>query len=314
MRNLFLSVAAAVGFISLSIVPAHGALTYAVGQTYGKTERLPQISALAAGKDDFLAVASMDKIFIYDPAKGESVRNFDTGMKGITAVAVDGQTIYVFSRRTEAKEIQANGRKYTLEVPLEALCKTFTWEGSPIGDIKLEKLTDVINAKVLDGKIYVSDFGGTHTVRSFDAKTGKSLKSYGKDLRLCCGILDFAVDPKTSDVLIANLGAFRLERYSSGGYLRSSFGKRGQQPTGFQGCCNPVSAAVLPDGNLVVAEKDPSRVKVYSSNGQMLFAFSDLQELVKGCNRVSVAVDSKGRVYLGANTSEHFVLQYVPKT
>ena len=313
MKTFLLSAAAAACFIASSMLPAQGALTYAVGQTYGKTERLADISALATGKDDFLIVASNDKIFIFDPAKVESVRNFDPGLKGVTAVAFEGQTIYVFSRRTETKEMQANGRKYTREVPLEALCKTFTWEGTPTGDIKLEKLTDVINAEVLGGKIYVSDFGGTHTVRSFDAKTGKSLKSYGKNLRLCCGILGFAVDPKTSDVLIGNLGAFRLERYSPGGNLHSGFGKRGQQPEDFQGCCNPVSAAVLPDGNLVVTEKDPSRVKVYSSQGRMLFAFSDLQELVKGCNRVSVAVDSKGRVYLGANTSEHIVLQYVPK-
>ena len=83
----------------------------------------------------------------------------------------------------------------------------------------------------------------------------------------------------------------------------------------FQGCCNPVSAAVLPDGNLVVVEKDPSRVKIYTPDGKTIFPFANLLSLTKGCNRVSVVADTKGRVYLGVNNTEnqHFVIQYVPK-
>ena len=124
-----------------------------------------------------------------------------------------------------------------------------------------------------------------------------------------------SVDPKTGEVLIGNMGAFSLERYSGqSGLIKFAFGKRGAAVEDFQGCCNPVSASVLPDGNLVVVEKDPSRVKIYNPHGKFLFAFSDLQALTKGCNRVSVAVDSKGRVYLGVNNAEHFVLQYVPKS
>ena len=302
-------------FLQPTITRAATGPEYVPGLSFGKLDKLPQITSLAIGKNDFLVVAAGNKVFIYDPTQEQCVRSFDPGFDTITAVAVEKDTIYVFSRKTEEKEFVSNGRKFKNQVPLAALCKKFTWDGAPLGDVDLKDLKDVINAKVLDGKIYVSDFGGTHKVRIFDEKTGNSLKSIGKDLRLCCGLLDFAVDPKTGEVLIGNMGAFSLERYSGqSGLIKFAFGKRGAAVEDFQGCCNPVSASVLPDGNLVVVEKDPSRVKIYNPHGKFLFAFSDLQALTKGCNRVSVAVDSKGRVYLGVNNAEHFVLQYVPKT
>lgn len=315
MSRFFNSAVIAVSLIQSTFTYAAVTTEYVPGLSYGKADRLQNVSSLAVGKDDFLVVAAKSKVFIYDPAHEQSVRSFEPGFDNITAVAVEGETIYVFTRKTEPKELEQNGRKYKIEVPVGAMCKKFAWDGTPIGDLELKDLKDVINAKVAGGKIYVSDFGGTRTVRVFDAKSGQPLGSIGKDLRLCCGILDFAVDPKSGDVLIGNLGAFKLERYSShGGAPKSSFGKRGEDLESFQGCCNPVSAAVLPDGNLVVVEKDPSRVKVYSPHGKLISPFKDLQELVKGCNRVSVAVDSKGRVYLGVNSGERFVLQYVAKT
>lgn len=309
MKTLVCCAALAAGIVTPSA--ARAALEYTPGLTYGKSDGIRQVSSMTMGKEDFPVVASGGKVFIFDPAKESSVRSFDSGFDKISAVAVGDGKIYVFSRKTETQEREYKGKKYKVEVPVEALCKVFSWEGAPLGDLKLEDLKDVTNAKVIGGTVYVSDFGGTHTVRTFDAATGKSLASFGKNLRLCCGILDFAVDPKTGDVLIPNLGAFRLERYGKDGEIVSSFGKRGDDVESFQGCCNPVSAGVLPDGTLVVAEKDPSRVKLYTPDGKMLSVFKDLQELTRGCSQVSVAVDSHGRVYLGA---QNMVLQYVPKT
>ena len=312
MKKLFCFAVIAACLIQPPIMRAESAPEYLPGLSFGKQDQLPYISSLAIGKDDSLVVAALEKVFIYDPTKEQSLRSFDSGI-GITAIAVEGDTIYVFSRKTELKEIQSQGRKFKVVNPIGAICKKFTWDGTLIGDLDLKGLKDVINAKVVAGKIYAADFGDTHKVRVFDAKTGNSLASIGKDLRLCCGLLDFAVDPKNGDVFIGNMGAFSLERYSPTGSIKFAFGKRGAAMQDFQGCCNPVSAAVLPDGNLVVVEKDPSRVKIYTPHGKLLFPFKDLQELTKGCNRVSVVADSKGRVYLGVNNAEHFVLQYVPK-
>lgn len=314
MKVLLCFTAFAASLLQPAATHAAAGPEYVPGLSYGKLDRLPQVTSLAIGKDDFLVVAAGNKIFIFDPTKEQSVRSFDPGFDVITAVAVGGDDIYVFSRKTEEKEFVSNGRKFKRQIPLAALCKKFAWDGTLIGDVDLKGLKDVINAKVVGGKIYVSDFGGTQKVRVFDARTGNSLQAVGKDLRLCCGLLDFAVDPKTGEVIIGNMGAFSLERYSAqSGQLKFAFGKRGSDDASFQGCCNPVSAAVLPDGNLVVVEKDPSRVKIYNPQGRLLFSFKDLQDLTKGCNRVSVVVDTKGRVYLGVNNAEHFVLQYVPK-
>ena len=315
MKQLLCLTVIAASLIQSAITCAVAGTEYVPGLSYGKQDHLRQVSSLAIGKDNFLVVAAINKVFIFDPAKEESVRSFDPGFASISALAVEGDTIYVFSRKTEVKDLENNGRKFKIQVPIGALCKKFTWDGTFIGDLDLQGLKDVINAKVVGGKVYVADFGGTRQIRIFDAKTGSPLQAVGKDLRLCCGLLDFAVDPKSGDVLIGNMGAFSLERYSpQSGAIKFAFGKRGTAAEDFQGCCNPVSAAVLPDGNLVVVEKDPSRVKIYTPQGKLVFPLSDLQSLTNGCNRVSVVVDTKGRVYLGVNNAEHFVLQYVPKS
>jgi len=316
MKKLFCFTVLAASLVQSLVSHAAANSEYVSGLSYGKQARLPEITSLAIGKDGFLVVAAGDKVFIFDPSKEESVRSFDPGFKGISAVAVEGETIYVFSKKTGVKELENNGRKFKIQVPIGALCKKFSWDGTLIGDLDLQGLKDVVNAKVVAGKIYAADFGGTHKVQVFDAKTGSPLASIGKDLRLCCGLLDFAVDPKTGDVLIGNMGAFLLERYSPTGEIKFAFGKRGPDMQDFQGCCNPVSAAVLPDGNLVVVEKDPSRVKTYTPQGKLVFPFADLQSLTKGCDRVAVVADPKGRIYLGVNNaaSQHFVLQYVPKS
>ena len=287
---------------------------YVPGMSFGKQDQLAEISSLAIGREDFLVVATGNQVYIYDPSKEKRERSFDSGFKVVSAIAVEGNTIYVFSRKTELKEIEQQGRKFKVINPIGALCKKFTWEGKLIEDLDLKGLRDVINAKVVAGKLYAADYAGTEKVRVFDAKTGSPLESVGKDLRLCCGLLDFDVDAKTGDVLIGNLGAFSLERYSpQTGAIKSSFGKRGSAIEAFQGCCNPVSVAVLPEGNLVVVEKDSSRVKVYTPEGKLLFPFPGLQQLTKGCRQVSVVADSKGRVYLGVNNGAPFILQYVPK-
>lgn len=312
-KALCLSALAASLYCSVIAQAAFSAPEYTPGISFGKADHLARVTSLAIGKDDYLVVASLNKILIYDPSRDQCLRSFEPGFEKISAVAVENGTIYVFSRKTESQDRDFNGRKFKIETPVGALCKKFAWDGSPLGDLDLKDLKDVTNAKVVNGTLYVSDFAGTRKVLSFDATTGRPLASYGKDLRLCCGILDFAVDAKNYDVLIANLGAFKLERYSSQGHLKSSFGQRGENLESFQGCCNPVSAAVLPDGNLVVVEKDPSRVKIYTPEGKMVRSFDNLAELVKGCNQVSVAADSKGRIYFGVNARERFVLQYLPK-
>jgi hypothetical protein len=195
-------------------------------------------------------------------------------------------------------------------VPSGVVCKRFSWSGEPKPDLILTAQS-ASAARVVGERLYLAD-ANARTIRIHDVATGKQVGSVGRDLRICCGILDCNIDPRSGDVLIGNLGAFKAQRYTAAGKLVGEFGQRGTSDGEFQGCCNPVSFAALPSGDVVTVEKEPSRVKIYAASGRLIQVLPNLEQLVEGCQRVSLSIDSKGRLYLGVNAKRHFVLQYVP--
>jgi hypothetical protein len=150
-------------------------------------------------------------------------------------------------------------------------------------------------AKVLEGKLIVSDCN-TQMLALYDAKTGKQLSKIN-GMRPCCGILDFAVNAN-KQLVVANLGAFRVQSFDLTGKSLMSFGKRGRELTAFHGCCNPVSVTSLKNGAIVTVEKDPTQVKIFSKEGAKLVAGID--ELVKGCSYIPMIVDGKENLYLAS--------------
>ena len=116
-------------------------------------------------------------------------------------------------------------------------------------------------------------------------------------MRPCCGILDFSVNDK-KELLVANLGAFRVQAYDFSGKNLFTFGQRGKDLNDFHGCCNPVSVAYLSNGALVTVEKDPTRIKIYSKEGAK--EISGIQELVEGCSYIPMTVDSDDNLYLAS--------------
>ena len=62
-------------------------------------------------------------------------------------------------------------------------------------------------------------------------------------------------------MLVANLGAFRVEGFDYSGNTLVSFGQRGTSINDFHGCCNPVSVAFLSSGGLVTVEKESNTYK-----------------------------------------------------
>lgn len=289
-------------------------LSYVPGKTLAKEEKISKVMSIAIGKDDNLLIADSTMVRVVSPATGECTRKFDTGLKGITAIASDGNQIWVLQTRTELVERESNGKKIKYPNPVSVACKVFAADGTFIKDLDLQGTRSATSAKVLNGKLYVADLKGG-VARIFNADTGAAEGTIGKDMRLCCGIFDVRVDKKNNDVILSNLGAFKVQRYSADGKLISEFGKRGSDEQSFHGCCNPVSTEILSDGTILTVEKDPARVKIYNQDGKLLHVFSGVGELVKGCDYVTLAVDSKGSVYLGVNAnSDHFVVQYLPKS
>lgn len=128
---------------------------------------------------------------------------------------------------------------------------------------------------------WLNDIGGRNNTRGFLIPNGR---------------LDFCVDPEGM-IRAVNPAKHRVERYTADGQLRDHFGRFGNRPEDFPGCCNPVNLALTPRGELVVIEKAAPRLKVYDAGGRLL-AVTDAESLDPNCKNMDLAVDSRGRIYV----------------
>lgn len=278
---------------------------YRVDQQIGKGQLGP-ISQISIGADDTVCVLENDgKVTLFN-TDGSLVTAFETGMSNTDAIAVDAAgNLHIFSTLTEEKKMKVGARMRKIQVPIGVECNVFEPAGEKMKTIEFPNLKSAKAAKIVGNRLIVADL----TARSLvfmDLESGEETGRIKKGLRLCCGIFDFCEAPDNT-VAISNLGAFKLQRFGLDGKLISEFGKRGRGLDDFQGCCNPVSAGYLPDGQILTVEKDPTRIKIYDSAGKNAKQIEGVEELVKGCSFIPVAIDSKGNVYLAANTKGYIV-------
>jgi len=107
---------------------------------------------------------------------------------------------------------------------------------------------------------------------------------------------------------VVNPGGHRIESYTPDGRLELAWGKASLGIEGFCGCCNPANIAILPDGNIVTAEKGIPRVKVYAADGEFLSVVAGPELLLPAPHAatetrsdhklkvIDVAADSRGRI------------------
>jgi len=273
--------------------------------------QLDRISQITIGANDSLHVLGSDGKVTTFTADGVLSKPIETGMENTTAIAVspDGN-IHVFSTLTETKKVKSGARMRTVNIPIGVECGIFDPSGKLLEKKTLNNLKSAKAARFIGDTLAVADLTARAVVL-MDAESGKETGRIKKGLRLCCGIFDFCEAPDNT-VAISNLGAFKLQRFDLDGKLVSEFGKRGRDLDDFQGCCNPVSAGYLPDGRIVTVEKDPTRIKVYDAAGKNAKKVEGVEELVKGCSFVPVAVDSKGTIYL-ASSIKGCIVKCVPK-
>ena len=69
---------------------------------------------------------------------------------------------------------------------------------------------------------------------------------------------------------MTNPGRHRVEMLSERCEPISLWGKRSRDEHGFQGCCNPLAAVVLPDGTTVTAEAGQVRLKQFDGDGKLV--------------------------------------------
>jgi hypothetical protein len=282
---------------------------YKVENQLGKGQ-IGNISQLAIGQNNtLLALESNGKITCF-PADGTKAGVIDTGAGNATALAVNAEgKIHLLSTLTKTSKIKVGARMREVEVPVGVEIGIFDPTGSKLGSQTLEPLKSAHAARIVDGTLIVADLAARALV-FIDLESGKETARIDKGLRLCCGIFDFCEAPDQT-IAIANLGAFKVQRYGLDGKMLMEFGKRGRALDEFHGCCNPVSAAYLPDGSILTVEKDPTRIKIYGADGTNAKQIEGVEELVRGCSFIPTAVDSKGSIYLAAN-AKGYIVKCVP--
>ncbi|MCX5649603.1 MAG: hypothetical protein NTX40_11010 [Planctomycetota bacterium] len=106
---------------------------------------------------------------------------------------------------------------------------------------------------------------------------------------------DLAAGPDGA-LWVANAGRFRLERWTSEGELKWSWGAGSTKVQDFFGCCNPAHFALLPGGGFVTSEKGLLRVKTYSPEGVFDAVVAPPTDFSEEAGSLDVAADSRGRV------------------
>jgi hypothetical protein len=156
------------------------------------------------------------------------------------------------------------------------------------------------DAHFVGGKLVVGDYS-KRQITFFELGDGKAtaVNEIKEGFRLCCGIFDFCPTHDNDSILVANLGAFKVQKYSKG-RKTDEFGARGKDIEEFHGCCNPVNVAALGPDYIVTVEKSPTRVKICDAKGRKARVIDGLGELVDGCSVIPVAVDRKGAIYLAS--------------
>jgi hypothetical protein len=112
----------------------------------------------------------------------------------------------------------------------------------------------------------------------------------------CCGQMDVQVCDE--GVFVAENSHSRVRRFDTEGKSICDWGKSSEGVDGFGGCCNPMNLAFGADGSVYTAEDTTGRIKRYSSDGELLSVVG-AADLVPGCTKVSIGVDSTGdQVYM----------------
>jgi hypothetical protein len=229
--------------------------------------------------------------------KGKVLTTFKPELNGQpTSLAVDNNDdIYVMCGIMEKVVKKVRGRSIERMMPKSVECAVFNATGEKKTTYACEGIVTATGARVVENNLVIADVRGAK-LAMFDKANGK-VGPVMDGMRPCCGILDFSVNAK-KEILVANLGAFRVQGFDFSGKSILAFGQRGKEMNDFHGCCNPVSVANLSTGAIVTVEKDPTRIKIYGKDGAKMIA--GIEELVKGCSYIPMIVDANDNLYLAS--------------
>jgi hypothetical protein len=226
---------------------------------------------------------------------GKKLNEFKIDAKGhCQTIAVDASdNLYITDVQQKDWQTKIRGRVIKRTQPNGVKVLVYDLKGNLLRSYKAADMISSTGSKVSGNKLVLADTREAF-LGIYDVQSGKLLSKM-KDMRPCCNILDIDINEK-NEIIVADLGAFRVRSFDMEGNTILSFGNRGRELIDFHGCCNPVSVASLSTGAIVTVEKDPTRVKVFSKYGAK--QIKGIEELVQGCSHIPMAVDANDNLYL----------------
>lgn len=301
-----------IALLSLSSALFAAVPAYKLDKSFGQTEFKAPPTCVAIDAKDCLHVLLKDgTVMLYD-TDGKMTGSFKAEMKPLpTALAVAGDRIYLLASQLSQATREFQGKKVKVTEPSGVQCCVYDPAGAKQAEIKLPGVVSATAAHFVGDKLVVADFSQQAIVFfALAGNEGKMTRKISKVFRLCCGIFDFCPGSDADSIVVANLGAFKVQTFQADKKF-SEFGARGEKEAEFQGCCNPVNVACLADGCVVTVEKAPTRVKIFDKEGKSETAVAGIGELVAGCTQIPTAVDSKGAIYL-ASDQKKCIVKCVP--
>lgn len=229
-------------------------------------------------------------------SSGTELKSWLPNLEGdIAALAIDeSDEIYVLSSLKKTGKKKIRGKLVEFELPIGIACHVFNMNGELIRNMRIDALKQVMGAKLYKDKLVISD-SKDKAVGIFNKSTGALLAKM-EGMRPCGDVLDLSISAK-GEILIGNLGSFRIEIFNMDGKRLGAYGERGKELKDFHGCCNPVNLASLKSGAIVTVEKFPTRIKLFYENEVLELPES---EELKSCKYMPFISDSDNNLYVGA--------------
>ncbi len=255
----------------------------------------------------------------------EVVQEVDPGFEKAVAVAFDGSgALYIAGDEAVRKMTAAGQVEWELPVGGEPNCLTigpddamvvglrdrvaiYDQGGQLVDAVDIEEpRTWITSVAIGPDAIYVADAGNRRVLR-YDADRQSSVFVTKDEARGIPALsvpsphLDIeaipAISSSPTELVVVNPGRHSIQYHSlPGGDLMRSWHKSTNAVEGFGGCCNPTNIAVLSDGRVVTSEKGLPRVKVYSSEGDLLSVIAPPDEFARSASGIDLAADASGRV------------------
>lgn len=279
------------------------------GQLDHKMEKL---TGVAFDRDDHLYAACAPGVIVFDPS-GKPLRIIKTSGPAC-CVTIDGEGNAYVGQRTLMEKFDPQGKLLA------------SW-GQP--DEKQKKNREpkdgefiyITSVATTGRSLYIADSGarrihhfstdgdfiedftellipsGNPSCAATDLPpAGTKLGNPAEKFVIPSGYFDCATDAQ-GILHVGHTGKHRVERYDGSDQVLSYWGKFGNQPEDFCGCCNPTNLALFADGRVATTEKGMPRLKVYDANGKLL-AYLGSEAFPLHAAGLDLAIDSKDRIAL----------------